>query len=111
MKTQLGNTMQNTKIHIKGKVSLTLQHRAILHYTIILAKTNVFTCYKDHSSAAVLPIVLYYHADRIFSKAILSAKYFQHLMLNHWVLTAKPTDKAFQGACFANINQEEVYFF
>lgn len=69
-------------------------------------------CYKDHSSAAVLPVELYYHADTnwIFSKAMLSAKHFQHLMLNHWVLTVEPIDKAFERACFANTNQKEIVF-
>lgn len=39
-------------------------------YKIILAKNTVLMCYKDPSSAAVPPIVLYYHAntDWIFSK-------------------------------------------
>lgn len=69
-------------------------------------------CHKDPSSAAGPPIVLYYHADTdwIFSKAILSAKYFQHLMLNHWVLIAEPTDKAFEGAWFANTNEDQIVF-
>lgn len=103
------------KIQIKGKVSLTLLNIELYYCSllnIILAKTTVFTCYKDHSSAAVLPTVLYYHADTdwIFSKAILWAEHFQQLMLNHWVLTVEPTDKAFEGACFANTNQKQVFF-
>lgn len=81
-------------------------------YNTILAKNTVLMCHKDPSSAAGPPIVLYYHADTnwIFSKAILSAKYFQRLMLNHWVLIVEPTDKAFEGAWFANTNEDKIVF-
>ena len=69
-------------------------------------------CYKDYSPAAVLPDVLYYHSDTdwIFPKAMLLVKHFQHLMLNHWVLSVQPTDKALEGTCFANTKQKEGVF-
>lgn len=67
--------------------------------------------YKDHPAAA-LPIVVHQNATTawICSKVILSAQHFKHLMLNHWVLTAEPTDKVFEGEHFATLKAKRTYF-
>lgn len=106
--------MQNTNKY-KGQsfpALLKIRLYYFSQYNTTLGKDTVLMCHKDPSSAAGPPIVLYYHADTdwTFSKAILSAKYFQRLMLNHWVLIAEPTDKAFQGAWFANTNEDKIVF-
>lgn len=67
--------------------------------------------YKDHTAAA-LPIVVHQNATTawICSKVILSAQHCEHLMLNHWVLTAEPTHEVFEGAHFATLKAKRTYF-
>lgn len=113
MKMQLGNITQNTNTN-KGQSFPDTMNIEPHHFSlgsITLAKPAVLVRYKDHATAA-LPIVVHQNAntDWICSKVILSAQHFQHLMLNHWVLTAEPIDKVFEGTYFATKNQKDIFF-
>lgn len=96
------------------QVKLPWQHRTqnqrytIPHHIIILLAKTTVSMRIEQSSAAVLPGVFYYHANTVSGSS--QNPFFQHLMLNHWGLTVEPTDKASEGACFANTNQKEVFF-
>lgn len=77
----------------------------ISHY-----RTSFYVLQRSFFSCFLLCFVIMPTLTGFSQKQIFSAKQFQHLMLNHWVLTVEPTDKAFEGACFANTKQKDIFF-
>lgn len=105
-KTQI-NTKYKT--HTKSKTSLAAQDTEAALNTS--SPYNNLTS-QEHGLRAngrnSLQPLFYYHANTVSGSS--QKPFFQHLMLNHWGLTVEPTDKASEGACFANTNQKEIFF-